>query len=243
MKSLKSLAEIYVALDFEDKQQALSFLQNNNLAGIPVKTGMELFYREGPRIIHDLKEKGHPVFLDLKLHDIPQTVKRAMKNLASLGVDVVNVHASGGKEMIQAAREGLREGSINENSRPVLLAVTQLTSTDQNMLTNELLIPHSVKENVAHLAELSRAGGADGVVCSVEETKIVKQVCGSEFLTLTPGIRQQNETNHDQKRVASPHKAGGEGTDAIVVGRSITQAQSPETTYKQIREEFLNGQQ
>ncbi len=204
---------------------------------------MELFYKEGPAVIYDLKERGHSIFLDLKLHDIPQTVNRAMKNVASLGVDVVNVHASGGKKMISAAREGLMEGSVNEDCRPLLLAVTQLTSTDQTMLSNELLLPHTVEESVTHLAELSQSGGADGVVCSVKEIKMIKQACGNEFFTITPGIRKSEEDQHDQKRVAAPFEAGRDGTDAIVVGRSITEADDPFHTYQLIKEEFIHGKQ
>ncbi|MFC7061271.1 orotidine-5'-phosphate decarboxylase [Halobacillus seohaensis] len=230
---------LYVALDFENKQQTLKFLEMNDLAKVPVKVGMELFYKEGPSIIKELKQSEHPVFLDLKLHDIPATVKRAMKNLASLEVDVVNVHTQGGSRMIESAIEGLTEGS--QGDRPLLLAVTQLTSTDETMLKKELLTNHSMEEVVAHYAQLSKNSGADGVVCSVKEVKQIEKNCGSDFLKLTPGIRQADDDLHDQVRVATPYEAGLTGSQSIVVGRSITQAKDPRRTYDQIKEEFLHG--
>ncbi|MFG6148975.1 orotidine-5'-phosphate decarboxylase [Halobacillus sp. B23F22_1] len=240
MLTIKSVDFLYVALDFENKLQALDFLESNGLSGIPVKVGMELFYKEGPSVVHELKKRGHSIFLDLKLHDIPQTVRKAMKNLASLDVDVVNVHASGGSEMIAAARKGLEEGCVTD-SRPVLLAVTQLTSTNQMMLREELLISHKLEDCVSHLAQLSQENGADGVVCSVKEIKQIKRRCGERFITVTPGIRRIEENHQDQKRVASPFDAGKDGTDAIVVGRSITQSKDPVSTYQQIKEEFKHG--
>ncbi|WP_082234233.1 orotidine-5'-phosphate decarboxylase [Halobacillus massiliensis] len=231
---------LYVALDFPRKEQVLQFLETNGLKKVPVKVGMELFYREGPSIIEDLKKRNHPVFLDLKLHDIPATVKRAMTSLASLEVDIVNLHAQGGSAMMQAAAEGLDIGSANK--KPLLLAVTQLTSTDDMMLSNELLINgKSMEEAVIHYAVLSKNNGVDGVVCSVKEVPALRKACGKDFIALTPGIRQSDAEHHDQKRVATPEAAGEAGSDCIVVGRNITQSSDPFAAYKKMKEEFLNG--
>ncbi|MFD2925457.1 orotidine-5'-phosphate decarboxylase [Halobacillus naozhouensis] len=235
------LQPLYLALDLQDRSQALDFLEQHQLQDIPVKVGMELFYREGPGLIEELAKQGHPIFLDLKLHDIPTTVKRAMSNLAKLDVDVVNVHAQGGKHMIEAAREGLEQSS--RGKRPLLLAVTQLTSTDETMLHNELLVKEKMTDVVAHYAELAHQSGADGVVCSVHEVETIKQTCGNSFLTLTPGIRRSTGVLHDQKRAATPVEAGEIGSDSIVVGRSITQANNPLAAYQTIKEEFENGRQ
>nr|WP_205092472.1 orotidine-5'-phosphate decarboxylase [Thalassobacillus pellis] len=230
-------SQIYIALDFESGEKALAFLDEHSLTGVAVKVGMELFYREGPWIIKQLQKRGHPVFLDLKLHDIPNTVKKAMKNLASLGVDVVNVHAQGGSEMMKAAREGLDEGAGN-GKRPMLLAVTQLTSTDEQMLSEELQVISKVEDSVIHLAKLAKESGADGVVCSVHEVAGIKASCGEEFKTVTPGIRLVSSEQHDQKRVATPKEAKRQTTDAIVVGRGITQHPSPKEAYRQVEKEW-----
>lgn len=234
---MKTVAPLYIALDMETDRQAIDFLDYHHLASLPVKVGMELFYQSGPAIISSLKERQHPIFLDLKLHDIPTTVKKAMRNLARLDVEVVNVHAQGGTEMIAAAREGLEAGCQGKE-RPVLLAVTQLTSTDQTMFTEELRQQGTVKESVIHLAQLAKEGGADGVVCSVHEVKAIKEVCGDNFLTVTPGIRPEGSDRNDQKRAATPKEAKQEGTDAIVVGRAITAAEHPGKSYQQIVEEW-----
>ncbi|WP_163530457.1 orotidine-5'-phosphate decarboxylase [Halobacillus ihumii] len=235
------LQPLYLALDLENKSQVLHFLEQHQLQGIPVKVGMELFYREGPSMIEELAKQGHPIFLDLKLHDIPTTVKRAMSNVAKLDVDVVNVHAQGGKHMIEAAREGLEQSS--QGKRPLLLAVTQLTSTDESMLHHELLVKEKMTDVVDHYAGVSKQSGADGVVCAVHEVKAIKQNCGNSFLTLTPGIRRSSGENHDQKRSATPFKAGEIGSDSIVVGRGITQASDPLAAYQTFKEELENGRQ
>ncbi|UOQ93111.1 orotidine-5'-phosphate decarboxylase [Halobacillus shinanisalinarum] len=237
----RQLDPLYLALDLENKHHVVDFIEQNQLKGIPVKVGMELFYREGPQVIYELRERGHQIFLDLKLHDIPATVKRAMSNLAKLDVDVVNVHAQGGRKMIEAAREGLEEAS--SGARPLLLAVTQLTSTDQAMLEDELLVQDEMPQVVGHYAKLAKQSGADGVVCSVQEVETIKQSCGHSFLTLTPGIRLTSGEVHDQKRIATPNLAGKKSSDAIVVGRSITAAEQPSAAYQKIKEEFEYARQ
>ncbi|SEB17576.1 orotidine-5'-phosphate decarboxylase [Thalassobacillus cyri] len=237
---MKNISSLYVALDIENKEKALQFLKQQQLEGAAVKVGMELFYHAGPSIITSLKERNHDIFLDLKLHDIPTTVKNAMRNLARLDVDMVNVHAQGGREMITAAKQGLEEGCQGKE-RPVLLAVTQLTSTDQTMMAEELRQPGTVEESVIHLAKLAKSGGADGVVCSVQEVKAIKAACGSSFLTVTPGIRPKGAQQNDQKRSATPLEAKQQGTDAIVVGRAITAASDPYISYQQIIEEWNHG--
>lgn len=227
---------IYLALDFPTWSDANHFININDLVGIPVKVGMELFYKEGPYIIEELKSKGHSIFLDLKLFDIPTTVQNAMKNIAQLGIDVVNVHALGGSHMIEAAKEGLV--SVNGNQTK-LLAVTILTSTDQALMNNDMLINGDLKETVVNLAKLSKRHGADGVVCSVEEAKAIKESCGQEFLAVTPGIRLKNLDSHDQKRVATPTIARFCGVDQLVIGRSITQVKYPKQAYEQAMKEWL----
>ncbi|WP_037985912.1 orotidine-5'-phosphate decarboxylase [Thalassobacillus devorans] len=234
------MSSLYIALDIENKKKALQFLEQHQLEGTAVKVGMELFYQEGPSIIAGLKERNHDIFLDLKLHDIPTTVENAMRNLSRLDVDMVNVHAQGGIEMIAAAKKGLEEGCQGKE-RPVLLAVTQLTSTDQKMLSEELRQQGTVEESVIHLAKLAKAGGADGVVCSVQEVKAIKAACGSSFLTVTPGIRPEGVQQNDQKRSATPVEAKQQGTDAIVVGRAITAASDPYFSHQQIIEEWNHG--
>ncbi|MGP4078143.1 orotidine-5'-phosphate decarboxylase [Halobacillus sp. K22] len=236
---MKQLHPVYFALDFETGADALHFLKSYQLEGIPVKVGMELFYREGPAIIRQLKENHHPVFLDLKLHDIPKTVQRAMANLARLGVDVVNVHAQGGSDMIEAARDGLEQE--DESKRPLLLAVTILTSSDAAMIQNELLLSHSLESMVVHYAEMAKQNGADGVVCSVKESRLIKEAAGEEFYTLTPGIRLPSGETHDQKRVATPEEAKKEQSNSIVVGRAIRESEDPRHTYETMKEAFTHG--
>lgn len=236
---MKKMQPIYFALDFENAAIALSFLDENHLSGIPVKVGMELYYQEGPSIIQQLKSRGHDIFLDLKLHDIPETVRRSMRNLAKLDVDVINVHAQGGAEMIQAAKRGLEEGASEDT--PVLLAVTMLTSTDQKMLELDLLLKESLTNVVHHYSKLAQINGADGVVCSVKEAAMIKQQ--TNLLALTPGIRAENAGQHDQKRVATPAEAVENGSDSIVVGRAIRDAENPRATYKKMKEAFTYGQQ
>lgn len=220
-----------VAFDFSNRQEVLDFLAKFD-EPIFVKVGMELAYACGFDIIKDIKRYNHKVFLDLKLHDIPNTVKGAMKNLAALGVDIVNVHCSGGIEMMKAAMEGL---STVEN-RPLCIGVTQLTSTSQTMMNQELLIHGSVEEVVKHYAKLAKTAGLDGVVCSVHEAKLIHETCGDDFLTVTPGIRLADDSVDDQKRVAIPSLAKQQGCDFIVVGRSITTSQNPKNTYEMIEE-------
>ncbi|MFC4557044.1 orotidine-5'-phosphate decarboxylase [Virgibacillus kekensis] len=230
----------YLALDFTSWDEAEHFLKENDLHGVPVKVGMELFYREGPRIIEKLKANDHGIFLDLKLHDIPTTVMKAMKNLARLEVDMVNVHALGGSEMINRAKEGLLSGSPASHDTK-LIAVTVLTSMDETALNNELKIPGSVADNATHFAGFAAENGADGVVCSVHEASRVKAACGSFFLTVTPGIRLQETDVNDQRRVATPVFAKENGADILVVGRTVTQAKDPKTAYLQVQEEWGHG--
>lgn len=220
---------IYLALDFPDGQQVEQFLIRNELSGIPVKVGMELFYREGHQIIEKLKKNNHPIFLDLKLHDIPTTVERAMENIASLGVEIVNVHALGGSEMIKRAKEGLLRGGASNTK---LIAVTILTSMNEISMNDELHIQGKLNEQVTHLAAMSKNSGADGVVCSVHEAGQIKQVCGKEFLTVTPGIRLKDSSADDQQRIATPEFAKEAGADRLVIGRSITRAKKPKEAYK-----------
>ncbi|WP_077622079.1 orotidine-5'-phosphate decarboxylase [Sediminibacillus massiliensis] len=230
---------MFLALDFQNWNKAESFLVSNHLDGVPVKIGMELFYKEGPRVVRELQKKGHSIFLDLKLHDIPNTIYRAMRNIAELGVEVVNVHALGGGEMIQAAKEGLMEGG-HGNYSPKLIAVTILTSHDEQTLHNDLLIEENIESATLRLAGKAKQNGADGVVCSVHEVSAVKKLCGEDFYTITPGIRLAAGENQDQKRVATPDFARNAGTDAIVIGRSITNAQNPAETYNTAIKEWRN---
>lgn len=197
-----------------------------------LKIGMELFYQEGPSIVSYLKEQGHQVFLDLKLHDIPNTVYRAMKGIASLGCDLVNVHAAGGLDMMKAAIEGLEAGKNSDARRAYCIAVTQLTSTSEDQMQKEQLIHSSLEESVLHYASLSKTAGLDGVVCSVNESPKIHNVLGSEFMTICPGIRTTDSENQDQKRVATPTFAQSIGVSAIVIGRPITQAVNPFESYQ-----------
>ncbi|MBN8234378.1 orotidine-5'-phosphate decarboxylase [Halobacillus kuroshimensis] len=234
---MKVLKPVYFALDFSSGREALDFLTLHHLEGVPVKVGMELFYKEGAPFIAELKRRNHAVFLDLKLHDIPETVRRAMKNLAGLGVDIVTIHASGGSHMIEAARKGLSEGA--DGKTPLLFAVTVLTSMDERAMSREWKVEESTKDMVLHYSLLAAEHGADGVVCSVHEASLVKKESG--LLTLTPGIRLPGGPVHDQKRTATPVKAAMEGSDAIVVGRPIRNSGEPEDTYQTIKGEFLHG--
>ena len=227
-----------VALDFPSEEEALYFLENFDQA-INVKVGMELFYSAGPQIIEKIKEKGHDIFLDLKLHDIPNTVKSAMKNLAKLNVDIINLHCAGGKEIMKAAIEGLEEGKIGDK-RPLCIGVTQLTSTSKEIMNNDLLIEGEVLDAVLHYAKNAKESGLDGVVCSVHESRKIHEVCGEDFLTVTPGIRLTDDSKDDQKRVATPKLALEQGSSYIVVGRSIIKAENPYDTYYEI-EEIIRG--
>lgn len=202
-----------------------------------VKIGMELFYAEGPQIVHEIKARGHKIFLDLKLHDIPNTVKKAMSVLSGLDVDMTNLHASGTKRMMEAAIEGLTRP---DGTRPILIAVTQLTSTDQQAMEEDLLINHPIDEVVMHYAQNAKCAGLDGVVCSPLEAGKVHKVCGGDFITVTPGVRFADGDKGDQKRVMTPAQAKEIGSDYIVVGRPITAAQDPVAAYERCIAEFVD---
>lgn len=204
---------------------------------------MQLYYKEGPAIVAKLKERGYGVFLDLKLHDIPNTVKSAMEVLAGLGVDLVNVHAAGGKTMMEAALEGLDKGTASGIRRPSLIAVTQLTSTDDRQVREEQLINVELEQSVRHYAKLSQVAGLDGVVCSVHEAATITEDCGERFFKVTPGIRLADGGVHDQKRIATPGEARLAGSTHIVVGRAITAATDPRKAYEIITAQWegLNG--
>lgn len=219
-----------IALDFASGEEALRFLEPFE-GPLNVKVGMELFYKEGPAILQALKEKNCDIFLDLKLHDIPNTVKSAMKVLATHEVSLVNVHAAGGVPMMRAALEGLEEGTPEGKKRPLLIAVTQLTSTDEAQMQEDQLISVSLNESVVHYAKKAKEAGLDGVVCSVHEAKMIEEACGKDFLKVTPGIRLASGDTHDQKRVATPQFARENGSTHIVVGRAITQAEDPVEAY------------
>ncbi|RWR14068.1 orotidine-5'-phosphate decarboxylase [Siminovitchia fortis] len=227
-----------IALDFPDIETAWDFLSRFDGEKLYVKVGMELYYREGPELLHFLKEKGHWIFLDLKLHDIPNTVHRAMKVLAGLSVDMVNVHAAGGTEMMKAALSGLEEGTKAGQTRPALIAVTQLTSTSEEQMQREQLINRTIDESVLHYALLARESGLDGVVCSAFEAASIAKKAGSGFLRVTPGIRMTGSKSDDQKRVVTPTKAREMGSSMIVIGRPVTQADNPVLSYKKVLTEW-----
>ncbi|MBC9824900.1 MULTISPECIES: orotidine-5'-phosphate decarboxylase [Carnobacterium] len=229
-----------IALDFPTVLEAKDFLSHFDNEPLFVKVGMELFYQNGPEIVTMIKNSGHDVFLDLKLHDIPNTVYRSMKGLASLGIDMVNVHAAGGQIMMEAALEGLIAGTNEGKKRPKLIAVTQLTSTTEVSMQQEQLISASLMESVVHYAKLTHMAGLDGVVCSALEALTIKQQTSNNFLCVTPGIRPEGTDSGDQKRVATPAVAKKEGASYIVVGRPITQAEDPVHMYHAIKEQW-NG--
>ena len=229
--------DVIVACDFKNKEDTMAFLDNFKEEKPFVKIGMELFYGEGPDIVKAIKDRGHNIFLDLKLHDIPNTVNKAMRNLARLGVDMTNVHAAGTIDMMRAALEGLAEGADSE--RALLIAVTQLTTTSQERMQRELLINASIEDTVAHYARNTKEAGLDGVVCSPLEAAIVKNACGKDFITVTPGIRYPDGNMGDQSRVTTPAKAREAGTEFIVVGRPITQAPDPVAAYRRVVKDFL----
>lgn len=229
---------LIVALDFPTKKEVDAFLKLFPNESLFVKVGMELFYQEGPSLVNELKEQGHDVFLDLKLHDIPNTVKSAMKGLAKLGCDLVNVHAAGGKKMMENALEGLDAGTSSGQKRPHCIAVTQLTSTDEQQMQSEQLISTSLETSVLHYATLAKTAGLDGVVCSTHESQRIHQKLDSSFLTVTPGIRLATDEVQDQKRVATPQHARNIGVSAIVVGRPITRATDPYESYLLFKKEW-----
>ncbi len=230
--------DVIIACDFASAEALFDFLDLFKEEKPYLKVGMELFYATGPSIVKEIKKRGHKIFLDLKLHDIPNTVKKAMSVLSNLDVDMCNLHASGTIPMMEAALEGLTR---EDGTRPILLAVTQLTSTSQEVMERDLLINENIADVVAHYANNAKTAGLDGVVCSPLEASIVKEKCGKEFYTVTPGVRFADGDVGDQKRVTTPAKAREIGSDYIVVGRPITAAEDPVAAYRRCVEEFLGG--
>ena len=230
--------DVIIACDFSSKEEVVKFLSKfENESRKPfVKIGMELFYAEGPEIVRTIKKMGHKIFLDLKLHDIPNTVMKAMSVLSNLDVDMTNVHAAGTKPMMEAAIKGLTK---QDGSRPILIAVTQLTSTSEETMHEDLLIPNTMEETVMHYAKNAKDSGLDGIVCSPLEAGVVHEKCGKSFLTITPGVRFADGDVGDQKRVMTPAQAKEIGSDYIVVGRPITQAADPVAAYRRCVEEFV----
>ena len=227
--------DVIIACDFTGKDELAKFLDKFEGEVLFLKVGMELYYAEGPEIVYYIKSRGHKIFLDLKLHDIPNTVNKAMKMLSKLDVDMCNVHAAGGTLMMKAAVEGLTKA---DGSRPILIAVTQLTSTNQEMLENELLINSTMTDVVGRYARNAKEAGVDGVVCSPLEAEKVHRECGRRFVAVTPGIRFESDAAGDQVRIMTPAKAREAGADYIVVGRPITQAENPVEVYKRCKKEF-----
>ena len=227
--------DVIIACDFSSAAETYAFLDKFQDEKPFVKIGMELFYAEGPAIVREIKRRGHRIFLDLKLHDIPNTVKKSMSVLSRLDVDMCNLHAAGTIEMMKAALEGLTRP---DGTRPLLIAVTQLTSTSEERMRNDLLIDHNINDVVVHYAKNAKVAGLDGVVCSPLEAGIVKEACGAEFMTVTPGIRFADGEVGDQVRITTPEKAREIGTDYIVVGRPITAATDPVAAYRRCMQEF-----
>lgn len=234
------MKDVIVACDFSSAGDVLAFLDKfSSCERKPfVKIGMELYYAAGPQIVRDIKARGHKIFLDLKLHDIPNTVRKTMKVLSALDVDMTNVHAAGTVEMMRAALEGLTR---EDGTRPLLIAVTQLTSTSEERMRQDLLIDKPIAEVIAHYAANAQEAGLDGVVCSPLEASIVKSRCGSGFLAVTPGIRFADAAADDQVRITTPSKAREIGSDYIVVGRPITAAEDPVASYNRCVDEFVYG--
>ena len=229
--------DVIIACDFSSKEDTLNFLDKFTGRKPFVKIGMELFYAEGPQIVKDIKARGHKIFLDLKLHDIPNTVKKSMNVLTNLDVDITNLHASGTISMMEAALEGLTR---EDGTRPLLIAVTQLTSTDQERMEKDLLIKEPIDKVVMHYAHNAKLAGLDGVVCSPLEAGKVHDTCGKDFLTITPGVRFADGDIGDQKRVMTPAQAKEIGSDYIVVGRPITAAEDPVAAYNRCVAEFCD---
>lgn len=228
--------DVIIACDFSSEQKTYEFLDKFVDKKPFVKIGMELFYAAGPDIVKEIKRRGHKIFLDLKLHDIPNTVKKSMKVLSNLDVDICNLHAAGTKAMMKAALEGLTR---EDGTRPLLIAVTQLTSTDQISMEEDLLIKEPIDKVVMHYAKCAKESGLDGIVCSPLEAGKVHEICGNDFLTITPGVRFADSEVGDQKRVMTPAQAKEIGSDYIVVGRPITQAEDPVAAYNRCCEEFI----
>ena len=229
--------DVIIACDFASKEEVFAFLDKFKEEKPYAKIGMELFYGAGPDIVREIKKRGHKIFLDLKLHDIPNTVKKAMHVLSSLDVDMCNLHAGGTIPMMEAAIEGLTR---EDGTRPLLIAVTQLTSTDQEHMENDLLIHEPIDKVVMHYASNAKKAGLDGVVCSPLEAGKVHDTCGSDFITVTPGVRFADGDVGDQKRVTTPERAKEIGSDYIVVGRPITAAADPVAAYRRCVKEFVS---
>ncbi len=229
--------DVIIACDFKSKKEVFDFLDLFKDEKPFLKIGMELYYAEGPEIVREIKKRGHKIFLDLKLHDIPNTVMKAMKVLSNLDVDMCNLHASGTTKMMEAAIQGLTR---EDGTRPLLIAVTQLTSTSEEVMQNELLINRPLDEVVMQYAYNAKVAGLDGVVCSPLEASKVKEKCGKEFITVTPGVRFADGDVGDQVRVTTPAKAKEIGSDYIVVGRPITQAENPVEAYRRCVKEFCD---
>ena len=228
--------DVIIACDFSSKKAVMDFLDLFKDEKPFVKIGMELFYAEGPSIVKEIKKRGHKIFLDLKLHDIPNTVKKSMAVLSRLDVDMTNLHAAGTSKMMEAAIEGL---TIPDGTRPILIAVTQLTSTDEETMKRDLLIDQPIADVVMHYAKTAKNAGLDGVVCSPLEAEKVHSTCGSDFVTVTPGVRFADGDKGDQKRVMTPEEARKIGSDYIVVGRPITAADDPVAAYERCCREFI----
>ena len=229
--------DVIIACDFDSAEKTLAFLDMFTEEKPFVKIGMELYYAEGPSIVREIKKRGHKIFLDLKLHDIPNTVKKAMAVLSRLDVDMTNLHAAGTVDMMRAALEGLTRP---DGTRPLLIAVTQLTSTSEERMQSELLINAGINETIVKYAENAKAAGLDGVVCSPLEAGMVKEACGTAFMTVTPGVRFADGDVGDQVRVTTPAKAKEIGSDYIVVGRPITAAADPVAAYRRCVNEFVD---
>jgi len=229
--------DVIIACDFSSAEETYRFLDQFTGKKPFVKIGMELFYAEGPAIVREIKKRGHKIFLDLKLHDIPNTVKKAMAVLSSLDVDICNLHAAGTVNMMKAALEGLTRA---DGTRPLLIAVTQLTSTDQESMEKDLLIKEPIDQVVIHYAQCAKLAGLDGIVCSPLESMKVHDACGKDFLTVTPGVRFADGDKGDQKRVMTPAQAKEIGSDYIVVGRPITAAADPVAAYERCIKEFVD---
>lgn len=225
------MTKLIIALDYSNKEDLFDFLNEFKKEKLFVKIGMELFYKEGPSIVKEIKDLGHSIFLDLKLHDIPNTVENAMRNLKELGIDMTNIHAAGGLEMMQAARRG-----FGDNGK--LIAVTQLTSTSEESMKKEQLVDATLQQSVINYAKLAQGANLDGVVCSALEVEVIHQELDSEFLCITPGIRPKTANHGDQKRVVTPSQAASWGSNYIVVGRPITQAKNKKQAYLDIIKEL-----
>ena len=227
--------DVIIALDFKDGDTALNFLDKFKEEKPFVKIGMELFFAEGPSIVREVKRRGHKIFLDLKLHDIPNTVKGGMRSLTNLGADILNVHAAGTVDMMKAALEGTQR---EDGTAPMLIAVTQLTSTSEERMQKELLINAGINDTIIHYAKNAKEAGLAGIVCSPLEAGMVKEAVGKDFITVTPGIRFADSAKDDQVRITTPAKAKEIGTDYIVVGRPITQAEDPVAAYRRCMADF-----